>query len=250
VTTNQVRIRITGSRLEPTLAEVGLFKQAKQLQAPIISERDSNGSVTIECAKNLPVVYTTDGTVPNFNSTKYRAPVSFPRGGTVQAGCVASDGQTGMITSRYFAGLTPIGWKVVTEDSAQIGSAAANAIDGNQTTIWQTCSDTALPHQLTVDMGSSKKISGFVYLPRQDRNHDGVVDVYRFETSTDGLHWITNVKQERFSNIENNPVLQEVTFAPIDARFFRFTAMKVLGTSNCMSAAEVSVLSAEADGHR
>ena len=28
VTTSQVRIRITGSRLEPTLAEIGLFKQA------------------------------------------------------------------------------------------------------------------------------------------------------------------------------------------------------------------------------
>ena len=250
VSTEQVRIRITSSRLEPTLAEIGLFKQTKQAQAPVISERDSNGSVTIECAKNLSVVYTTDGTVPSSQSSIYGTPIDFAHGGIVQAGCVDPDGQTGMITSRYFAGLTPIGWKVVTEDGAQVGSAAANAIDGNQTTIWQTCSDTALPHQLTVDMGSSKKISGFVYLPRQDRNHDGVVDVYRFETSTDGLHWITNVKQERFSNIENNPVLQEVTFAPIDARFFRFTAMKVLGTSNCMSAAEVSVLSAEADGHR
>ena len=28
VTTSQVRIRITGSRLEPTLAEIGLFKQS------------------------------------------------------------------------------------------------------------------------------------------------------------------------------------------------------------------------------
>jgi alpha-L-fucosidase len=47
VTTSQVRIRITGSRLEPTLAEVGLFKQAVLVPPPIISERDTNGAVTL-----------------------------------------------------------------------------------------------------------------------------------------------------------------------------------------------------------
>ena len=34
MTTTQVRIRITGSRLEPTLAEMGLFKQSIYGQAP------------------------------------------------------------------------------------------------------------------------------------------------------------------------------------------------------------------------
>ncbi len=47
VTTDQARIRITGSRLEPTLAEVGLFKQAGLVQPPVISKREVNGSVTI-----------------------------------------------------------------------------------------------------------------------------------------------------------------------------------------------------------
>jgi alpha-L-fucosidase len=46
-TTDQVRIRITGSRLEPTLAEAALFKQAELVQAPTISDRDANGSVTL-----------------------------------------------------------------------------------------------------------------------------------------------------------------------------------------------------------
>jgi alpha-L-fucosidase len=42
VTTDRVRIRITSSRREPTLAEVGLFRQAELVQAPVISERDIN----------------------------------------------------------------------------------------------------------------------------------------------------------------------------------------------------------------
>jgi len=53
VTSDQVRIRITGSRLEPTLAEVGLFKQAEFVQAPVISERDANGLVTIGGANDF-----------------------------------------------------------------------------------------------------------------------------------------------------------------------------------------------------
>jgi len=37
VKSNQVRIRIKNSRLEPTLAEVGLYKQAELIELPVIS---------------------------------------------------------------------------------------------------------------------------------------------------------------------------------------------------------------------
>jgi alpha-L-fucosidase len=41
LTTSQVRIRIIGSRLEPTLAEIGLFKQSVAALPPTISLRDA-----------------------------------------------------------------------------------------------------------------------------------------------------------------------------------------------------------------
>jgi alpha-L-fucosidase len=247
VTTDQVRIRITGSRLEPTLAELGLFKQAELVPAPVISERDGNGSVTMSSPKGIPVVYTLDGTVPTPKSTVYHSPVALPRGGEVYAACVAPDGRLGMVTSRYFAGLAPIGWKVVSADSQEANSPASNAIDGNPATIWQTRldADKSSPHQISVDMGSAQRIAGFTYLPRQDGSHDGVVENYRFETSVDGHDWITNVESGRFGNIQNNPELQEVPFAPVNARFFRFTALKEIGANGLTSAAEISVLAAE-----
>jgi alpha-L-fucosidase len=250
VTTDQVRIRITGARLEPTLAEVGLFKQAGFIQAPVISERDANGSVTISGANGLSVAYTTDGTVPTSKSTVYSSPIALPRGGTVQAVCLAPDGRLGMMASKYFAGLTPIGWKVVSVDSEDANNPAVNAIDGNPNTIWQTRTnaDLALPHHIEVDMGSIHRIAGFTYLPRQDKSHDGVVDTYRFETSVDGQNWTANIDSGRFWNIENNPVLQEVTFTPVHARFFRFTALKEIGANGLTSAAEISVLPAEGKG--
>ncbi len=204
VTTDQVRIRITGSRLEPTLAEVGLFKQAELLQAPTISERDAAGSLTIGGAKSFPVVYTTDGTAPNSKSAVYRAPIALPKGGTVQTSYLTPDGHLGMMGSKYFAGLAPIGWKVVQVDSQDDGNPAANAVDGNPSTLWIARSNAspASPHQITVDMGSSQRIAGFTYLPRQDGTHEGVVETYRFETSVDGQTWTINVDSARFGNIE------------------------------------------------
>jgi alpha-L-fucosidase len=252
VTTDQVRIRITGSRLEPTLAEMGLFKQAELVQAPVISERDVNGSVTIRSTKGLTVVYTTDGTVPTPKSAVYSSPIALPRGGEVYAACLAPGGRLGMVTSKDFAGLAPIGWKVVSVDSEEAGNPASNAIDGNPATVWQTRlnADLALPHQLTVDMGSVQRIAGFTYLPRQDGSHNGVVENYRFETSVDGHDWITDVDSGRFGNIRNNPELQEVPFAPVSARFFRFTALKELGANGWTSAAEISALPAESEAGR
>ena len=252
VSTDQVRIRITGSRLEPTLAEIGLFKQAELVQPPVISERDANGSVTIGGATGLPVVYTLDGSVPTPRSAVYRSPVSLRRGGEVYAACVASDGRLGMVTSKNFAGLAPIGWRVVSVDSEEANDPASNAIDGNAATVWQTGlnPERPLPHQITVDMGSAQRIAGFTYLPRRDESRSGVVESYRFESSVNGHDWIANVDSGHFGNIRNNPELQEVPFAPVDARFFRFTALKGLGTDGLTSAAEISVLPAESEAGR
>lgn len=250
VTTDQVRIRITNSRIEPTLAEVGLFKQAELVQAPMLSERDVNGTVTISSANGAPVVYTLDGTAPTPKSKVYRSPIALPRGGEIYAACVAPDGRLGMVTSKYFAGLSPTGWKVLSADSQEDNAPATNAIDGNPDTIWQTRPDAgkSSPHQITVDMGSAQRIAGFTYLPRQKGSHDGIVENYRFETSVDGNNWITNVDSGRFGNIQNNPELQEVPFAPVNARYFRFTALKEIGASGVAGAAEISVLPAEDKG--
>jgi alpha-L-fucosidase len=188
VTTDRVRIRITGSRLEPTLAEIGLFKQAVATLPPAISGRDANRQA-----------------------------------------------------------ISKSGWKIVSVDSQetrQSSGDAANAIDGNPSTIWLTRSNAglSLPHSITVDMGASRRIGGFTYLPRQDGNPNGTVETYRFETSADGVSWTTNIVSGTFANIRNNPSLQEVTFAPVNARYFRFTALQEVNRNGWTSAAEISVL--------
>lgn len=240
VTTDKVRIRIKNSRLEPTFAEIGLFKQAMPVPPPAISERDASGMVTIGAGDGHVVVYTTDGSIPTPKSSVYHSAVALPDGGTLQAAVVTGDGRLGIIASRHFAGMIPMGWKVLSS-----AKEAAAAIDGNATTQWTgKASSGASPLSITVDMGSVRAIRGFTYLPTSTAELDGVVEIYRFETSEDGQTWVVNLDKGRFGNIRNNPIRQEATFSPVKARYFRFSALGTLGDNGKMSVAEISVLPA------
>ena len=252
-TTDKVRIRITRSRLEPTLAEIGLYKQPADLMPPIISDRNDTGMVTLRNDSGFKMVYTTDGSMPTVNSMLYSSPIPMPLGGTVKAACLLPDGQLGIEVSKFFAGMMPIGWKVVDVDSQETSgqdNSASNAIDDNAATIWHTRwnADLKLPHFITVDMGRTHRIGGFTYLPRQDGMMNGTVVQYRFETSLDGANWTTQIASGRFDNIQNNPGIQQATFEPVNARFFRFTALREIWTNGWTSAAEISVLPAAEEG--
>jgi alpha-L-fucosidase len=252
VTTDQVRIRVTGSRLEPTLAEMGLFKQSVNTLPPTISDRSTNGAVRLSNLAGHTMVYTVDGSAPTINSTTYTSPIALlvDRSVTVRAASVLPDRRLGIVGSRTFAGLMPIGWKVVNVDSEETAGAdnsGARAIDGDSSTYWHTRhnADQRQPHSITVDMGTTHRIAGLTYLPRQDGTLNGAVERFRFETSADGSNWTTNIVSGRFDNIQNNPSLREVPFDPVSARCFRFTSLQAIWRSGWTSAAEISVLPAE-----
>ena len=163
------------------------------------------------------------------------------------------NGQLGIVASKISPVCRPLVGKWSRWTARKLAgddNGAANAIDGNSSTIWHTRwnEDLKLPHFITVDMGASHRIAGFTYLPRQDGNPNGTVENYRFETSADGVRWTTNVASGTFANIRNNPSLQEVNFAPVNARFFRFTALREINANGWTSAAEISVLPAGGSG--
>lgn len=243
VTTDRVRIRITGSRLEPSLAQVGLFQQASYVLAPVISDRDAKGAVSLSAAANARIVYTLDGSLPTSQSAVYHAPVALEQGGSVEAAVLGGSGKPGMIAVKNFPGQAPVGWKVVAADSQETDAPASAAIDGNPETRWDTASS-AGEHHITIDMGSARRIAGLTYLPRQDGLAYGLVKQYKIETSLDGKSW-TEVSSGEFANLRNNPELQAVRFAPIEARFFRFDSVQSYDDSKAASAAELSVVPAK-----
>jgi alpha-L-fucosidase len=250
VTATKLRVRITAARLAPTLAEIGLFRQATDSLPPVISDRQADGTLSLTHPAGGRIVYTIDGSTPTPDSPTYAGPIRLPAAGVVKAARLLPDGRAGVVGTRTFAGLVPSGWKVVAVDSEEVTQGhnpASFAIDGDSSTYWHTRwnGDLKLPHAITVDMGRVHRIAGFTYLPRQDNQLNGTVVKFRFETSVDGVEWTTRVEQGTFANVRNNPDLQIQRFAPGDARFFRFTALGEVWGNGWTSAAEVSVIPAD-----
>lgn len=241
VTSDRLRIRITRSRLEPSLAEVSVFRGAVLVNPPAIGARDASGNVTLSAGSGLAIRYTVDGSAPGPDSTLYSAPIPLPLGGTIRA--IALNGSSASFeVAKEFPGLVPTGWRVISSDHQQAANPANLAIDDNPTTCWQTAASSGpQPHQITIDMTAARWIRGFSYLPKPGGG-DGTVKRYRFETSLDGSAW-TEAATGEFANIRNNPVLQKTVFpAAVQTRYFRFTSLEEINGANHAGAAEISVL--------
>jgi len=138
-------------------------------------------------------------------------------------------------------GLSKAGWKVM----EAVGSKCAYAIDEDEKTLWNTLqkdpsSETKFPQDIAIDMGKAQSIRTFTYLPRQDKQTDGMADRYVFYTSKDGVTW-QKVAEGEFSNIRSNPVEQVVQLShAVVARYFKFSILRVVG-GNGVTVAEVGV---------
>jgi alpha-L-fucosidase len=225
---------------------VGLYRQATDLLPPAIADRDADGAVRISHPAGGTLVYTTDGAAPSAASAVYTGPLRLPGNAVVKAARLLPGGRLGVTGTRSFVGLSPRGWNVVAVDGEQAGKAAL-AVDGNPATFWYTGWDDAdkRPKSITIDMGAARRIAGLAYLPRQDGQVPGTVVNYRFETSVDGTAWQTAVAEGTFSNIQNNPDWQTARFAPVDARYFRFTALHDVWHTGGANAAELTVIPAD-----
>src|SRR5262249_48501033 len=66
------------------------------------------------------------------------------------------------------------------------------AIDGDLGTSWHTeyiGAQPGYPHEFTIDLGRSRKVSGLSYVPRSDGNTNGRVKKYEVYLSDDGSEW-------------------------------------------------------------
>jgi galactose oxidase len=137
------------------------------------------------------------------------------------------------------------GW-TATADSQEAAAghyAAANVLDGDAGTAWQTKTSgrgDALPHTLTIDMHVRQRISGLTYLPWAGTAPNGRVGRYRIDVSTDGVTWGTSVAT---GTLADDATLKTVTFATVEARYARLTALSEAGDRGpWTSAAEINLL--------
>jgi alpha-L-fucosidase len=118
-------------------------------------------------------------------------------------------------------------------------SGSETSFDNSLATEWNVSSLT----DLTIDLGKTAEIAGFVYAPGQDEDLSGTVYRYDFAVSQDGKMWKTVVSDGEFSNIMHNPVPYHVTLdSPCRARYIRLTPKEEISGRNMTSVGEIGVI--------
>ncbi|WP_339315103.1 discoidin domain-containing protein [Paenibacillus sp. FSL R10-2734] len=129
----------------------------------------------------------------------------------------------------------------VTASSAQSGEAAERSLDGDQWTNWHTSWDPKAkgPHSITYDLGAEYDVNKLSYLPRQDKDWNGIITKFTIEVSSDGTVF-TPVAQGTWNNDKSE---KTATFTSQKARFVKLKVDESNASgSEFASAAEINIM--------
>ncbi|MBN1117194.1 MAG: alpha-L-fucosidase [Bacteroidales bacterium] len=237
VTATQLRFNILDSKACPLISNIGVFNAPQLLYPPRII-RNQAGEVIISPVDAESVIYyTLDGSVPTPQSEKYTQPVSTD--GKLQVKAIAfepSTGKSSPVCSETFD-LPRKDWKIIAINDEKVYA----VIDGDQHTAWHQDKNITLPADLIVDMGKELTITGFKYFPDQFLWGPGIITHYKFFVSTDNKTW-NLVSDGEFSNIKNNPLWQIKEFNSVEARYFKFQALRNTENNNNIGYGEIEII--------
>jgi hypothetical protein len=156
--------------------------------------------------------------------------------------------------------ISKAGWSVTadSQETSCYNGAAANAIDGNPSTMWVTqfCSGSpAPPHEIRINLGASHLLSALQYLPRQDGCSYGWIRQYEIYVSNDGVNWGTPVATGSFNygNLATGcpgagvPAALQVNFTPVSGQYIRLRALSEINSHPWITAAEINVIGCTVD---
>lgn len=135
------------------------------------------------------------------------------------------------------------GWKLKYVNSEEPdGYAAVRSFDGDPRTFWHTRwtnGTTPPPHEIQIDLGVSRVIRGFQYLPRQDGLTVGSIGGFRFYVSADGRSWGSPVANGSFTASTGE---KRVFSKPKRGRYVRLVCLSEVNGYNDCSVAEINLL--------
>lgn len=236
VEATKVRFTITSSKCCPVISGIGVYNAPVFLTAPSVI-RNKLGEVTISTNDIGPVFYyTLDGSEPTTASKKYTGPFNADGKKVIKA--IAFDPSSGKTSPVGIAkfDISKKNWKILNVTDGNAGF----IFDGNTATTWHQ-RDKKMPVDLVVDLGDTYKISGFRYLPDQNKWSSGIISHYKLFVSKNNNDW-QRVSGGEFSNIKNNPVWQVKHFNVTPARYIRLQALKNTFGDNVAGYAEVDII--------
>ena len=124
-------------------------------------------------------------------------------------------------------------------DGHAAGFEPGAAGDGDLDTLWHTETEGALPgypHELVIDLGTSKRLRGLLAVPRQSGS-DGRVRDFEISLSFDGTTWTGPIAR---GTCPDDPSFRYVPLSG-QARFVRLRGLSEVGGGPTMSLAEVVV---------
>jgi hypothetical protein len=124
----------------------------------------------------------------------------------------------------------------VSSQEVSANNAAANAVDGNSTTMWHTLwngSDKA-PY-ITIKLNEVTSVSQLAYVPRQDSNSNGNITSYNIYTSMDGVNFI----KVATGTWANDKLTKNASFSKVDAQYVKLEV--VSGHGGFASASEIKL---------
>ena len=133
-------------------------------------------------------------------------------------------------------------WTIYSVDSQQGGNeVAANAIDGNENTIWHTQynpSTPDCPHEIVVDMKNTYRITAFSYKGRNDGSNGRVLRYEVYFTNNPNV-WGEPAASGTFNNSADKQTVG-IPSKP-EARYMKFLIRTVVDDKKYASAAELYV---------
>lgn len=104
-----------------------------------------------------------------------------------------------------------------TASSADSAYPVANALDGDEQTMWRSAADAPAPLAITLDLHGNHDLAGLTYLPQQDGGMNGVLSDYRIYVSSDGA----NYTEVGHGSWQFDAGLRAATFAATGVRYIR-----------------------------
>ena len=229
VKADKIRIHFTNARGPLCINNVEAFHAPALVTEPIIS-RNGSDKVTIEAGdQGSDIYYTTDGTEPTTKSARYSEPFAFSKKGTVKAiSHDASFDKKSPVSSIRFD-IPASTYMLVNPKDEEAGV----MLDGNGYTAYY------LPEgkqQLELELKEEALISGFTYVPNQNRDASGHISNYQL--------YVNNIKvaEGEFSNIKHNPIVQEIRFKPTKGKLIRLVATRITENGKRAGIGEFSVI--------